>query len=75
MQGGEHTQARSVRIDRKQRALFQLCRHLAKSHDNRPADYIWANILGADLHNAGLVAMRSRQNCAEIQVVREHHEP
>jgi hypothetical protein len=68
----QETQSGARRIDGQQRAFVQLKRRLLQSGDNRGADSFRADILGSDLHNARLAAVRRRQNRTEIQIMREN---
>ena len=70
---GEQAQARPVRINGEQRAFFQLRCHLPQGHDDLLADHVRADIVGADLHDAGLLAVGGGEDRAEVQIVGKHH--
>ena len=54
---GQDTHSRAVRVDGEQRALFQFGGHLPQGADDLFADHVRADILGADLHHARLLAV------------------
>ena len=70
---GEHSQPCSIWIYGQQSSFVQFYGHLSQRSGNLRSDGFGADIFGANLHHAWLFAMRRRQNCAEVEVVSQHH--
>lgn len=68
---GPYTQACPVWIDADQRALLQIRRRLAQSHDDLLAKPLRACILGANLHDTGLTGVSRGKPRSKFRLARE----
>ena len=62
----------ATRINRKQRPCRQLRGHLLQSRDERLPDGRRAEVVRANLYDAGLSSLGCSQDGAEIQVMRQY---
>jgi hypothetical protein len=69
----QHAQARAVRVNSDESTFDQFGLHLTKRNEHLAANHVRAHIVGSDLDDARLLALRRREDRAEIEIVRQHH--